>query len=144
MRCNNELSLIHFWKQITCYCIAWVNYCYCNLYFAYQENRVNGIHYALCRIASPVAMAAFTTSMAGILMLFSSILAYVQIGTFLIVLSFISWTYSTIFHLVSLSYNQILQSIKLSKILISEFVKYFRISKLEPKNRSIAVLLFDM
>jgi hypothetical protein len=89
-------------------------------------------------------MAAFTTSMAGILMLFSSILAYVQIGTFLIVLSFISWTYSTIFHLVSLSYNQILQSIKLSKILISEFVKYFRISKLEPKNRSIAVLLFDM
>jgi hypothetical protein len=26
MRCNNELSLIHFRKQITNYCIASVNY----------------------------------------------------------------------------------------------------------------------
>lgn len=68
-----------------------------------QENNINGIHYALCRIASPVAMAAITTLLAGISMLFSSILAYVQIGTFLIILSFISWTYSTIFHLCLLS-----------------------------------------
>ncbi|CAG2110302.1 unnamed protein product, partial [Medioppia subpectinata] len=59
------------------------------------ENRMNAIHYALCRIGSPVAMSALTTFIAGLLMLFSSILAYIQIGTFLVVLSSISWLYST-------------------------------------------------
>jgi len=67
------------------------------------ENPMNAIHYSLCRIASPVAMAALTTCIAGFLMLFSSILAYVQIGTFLIVLSSVSWLYSTVFHLSLLS-----------------------------------------
>jgi hypothetical protein len=31
MRCNNSLSLIHFCKQITGYCIASVNYYYCKV-----------------------------------------------------------------------------------------------------------------
>lgn len=55
----------------------------------------------LARVGSPVAMGALTTFLAGsVMQLFSSILAYVQIGTFLMVLSVVSWFFSTLFHLV--------------------------------------------
>lgn len=55
----------------------------------------------LARVGSPVAMGALTTFLAGsVMQLFSSILAYVQIGTFLMVLSVVSWLFSTLFHLV--------------------------------------------
>ncbi|XP_054152882.1 protein dispatched-like [Oppia nitens] len=71
--------------------------------FKLSKQQENTIQYPLSRIASPVAMAALTTCIAGIAMLFSTILAYIQIGTFLIVLSSISWIYSTFFHLSLLS-----------------------------------------
>ena len=58
----------------------------------------------IARIGSPVALGAITTILAGSIMLFSQIMAYIQIGTFLIVLSTISWLYSTLFHLVKFFY----------------------------------------
>ena len=56
----------------------------------------------LARIGSPVAMGSCTTFLAGSIMLYSDILAYIQIGTFMMLLSVISWSFSTIFHLVRL------------------------------------------
>lgn len=71
-----------------------------------KENRILGIQMTLAKIGSPVAMGALTTFFAGFIMLFSHILAYIQIGTFLMILSVFSWLYSTLFHLVRLSHFQ--------------------------------------
>ncbi|KAH9402274.1 Protein dispatched 1 [Tyrophagus putrescentiae] len=69
-----------------------------------KGNHLLGIQMTLARVGSPVAMGALTTFLAGsVMQLFSSILAYVQIGTFLMVLSVVSWLFSTLFHLSLLS-----------------------------------------
>ncbi|KAI0222764.1 hypothetical protein LSAT2_025972 [Lamellibrachia satsuma] len=49
------------------------------------------------RMGSPVAVAALTTFLAGALMMPSTILAYRQLGTFLMVVMAVSWTYATFF-----------------------------------------------
>ncbi|KAI2797260.1 Protein dispatched 1 [Blomia tropicalis] len=64
-----------------------------------KGNRLLGIQMTLARIGSPVAMGSCTTFLAGSIMLYSDILAYIQIGTFMMLLSVISWSFSTIFHL---------------------------------------------
>ncbi|XP_059161062.1 protein dispatched homolog 1-like isoform X2 [Physella acuta] len=52
---------------------------------------------SLGRMGSPVAMAAFTTILAGSLMMPSTVLAYKKFGTFLLLLVSIAWLYSTFF-----------------------------------------------
>ncbi|ELT95042.1 hypothetical protein CAPTEDRAFT_126822, partial [Capitella teleta] len=54
---------------------------------------------AIVRMGSPVAMAAFTTFFAGAFMMPSTVLAYRQLGTFLMLLMTVSWLYGTLFFL---------------------------------------------
>lgn len=53
--------------------------------------------YSLSRMIGPTIMAAITTWLAGFFMLFSSVLAYQQIGMFLIIVMTVSWVYATFF-----------------------------------------------
>ncbi|KPM09687.1 Dispatched-like protein [Sarcoptes scabiei] len=75
------------------YTIAFKNFA--NLY----ENRLLGIQMTIAQIGGPVAMSSLTTFIAGSIMLFSTVLAYIQIGTFLMVISVSSFIFSTLFHL---------------------------------------------
>lgn len=68
-----------------------------------QEDRESSVIFCVARVGSPVAMAAFTTFMAGALMFPSVVLAYLQIGTFLVILMTVSWLYATFFFLPLLS-----------------------------------------
>lgn len=52
---------------------------------------------SLARMGSPVAMAALTSFVAGALMMPSTVLAYRQLGTFLMLAMAVSWIYSTFF-----------------------------------------------
>ena len=52
---------------------------------------------SISRMGSPVAMAALTTFMAGALVMPSTVLAYKQLGIFLMILMSISWLMSTFF-----------------------------------------------
>ncbi|XP_017777353.1 PREDICTED: protein dispatched-like [Nicrophorus vespilloides] len=56
---------------------------------------------ALRNTLGPVTMAALTTSAAGYFMIFSSVLAYKQIGQFLCIVMIVSWLFA-VFHLGSL------------------------------------------
>ncbi|EEC00210.1 hypothetical protein IscW_ISCW000123 [Ixodes scapularis] len=62
-----------------------------------QEDRESSVIQSLSRIGSPVAMAAFTTFLSGALMFPSLVLAYLQVGTFLMLVTGVSWTYATFF-----------------------------------------------
>uniref|UniRef100_A0A1B6DLC4 SSD domain-containing protein n=1 Tax=Clastoptera arizonana TaxID=38151 RepID=A0A1B6DLC4_9HEMI len=62
-----------------------------------NENRESSVMYALSMMSGPTLMAAITTGAAGALMLPSSVMAYIQIGIFLVVVMFVSWVYSTYF-----------------------------------------------
>lgn len=68
-----------------------------------DRTRVMATRFALSRMAGPTAMAALTTAAAGVFMLPSDVLAYIQIGVFLVVVMTTSWFYSTFF-LMSLLY----------------------------------------
>lgn len=57
--------------------------------------RQAAVEYTLSRMSSPIAMAAATTFAAGAAVLLSTVVAYKQIGTFLVVVMFTSWLYST-------------------------------------------------
>ncbi|XP_066996222.2 protein dispatched [Anabrus simplex] len=61
------------------------------------EDRIRAVSYAISRMGGPTVMAALTTAAAGAFMLPSSVLAYIQIGTFLVVVMLVSWIYSTFF-----------------------------------------------
>ena len=52
---------------------------------------------SIARMGSPVAMAAMTTFLAGAMMMPSTVLAYRQLGTFLMLIMAVSWLYSTFF-----------------------------------------------
>lgn len=65
------------------------------------NDRKEATKYSLTNMLKPVTMAALTTGMAGAFMLPSTILAYIQIGTFLMTVMGVSWIYAT-FHLGSL------------------------------------------
>lgn len=62
-----------------------------------DSDRKSSTHYSLTRMIGPTAMAAITTGIAGALMLPSSVLAYIQIGVFLVIVMPISWIYATFF-----------------------------------------------
>lgn len=54
---------------------------------------------SLGRMGSPVAMAAFTTMLAGALMIPSTVLVYKKFGIFLLLLVSLAWLYATFFFL---------------------------------------------
>lgn len=60
-------------------------------------SREEAVKFALHRMCGPTAMGALTTALAGAFMLPSSVLAYIQIGSFLIAVMSISWIYATFF-----------------------------------------------
>lgn len=60
-------------------------------------DRESAVTYAVSRMGGPTAMAALTTAAAGAFMLPSIVLAYIQIGIFLITVMSVSWIYSTFF-----------------------------------------------
>ncbi|GAB6020682.1 hypothetical protein CHUAL_003351 [Chamberlinius hualienensis] len=62
-----------------------------------EEDREMSVIYSIARMGSPIAMAAFTTFLAGLFMLPSSVLSYIQIGTFVMIVMTTSWIYSTLF-----------------------------------------------
>lgn len=75
------------------------------VHYKMAPDRVRGAaaRFSLSRMMGPTAMAALTTAAAGAFMLPSSVVAYIQIGVFLIVVMTTSWLYSTFF-LMSLLY----------------------------------------
>lgn len=52
---------------------------------------------ALTQMIGPTLMVALTTAFAGVFMLLSDVLAYIQLGKFLIIVMSISWTFATFF-----------------------------------------------
>lgn len=62
-----------------------------------DSDRETAVVYSLSRMSSPIAMAALTTLSAGAAVLPSSVVAYQQIGTFVVVVMIASWLYSTLF-----------------------------------------------
>lgn len=61
------------------------------------KDRKSATQYALSHMIGPTLMAAITTAIAGVFMIFSSVLAYIQIGIFLLIVMTISWFYATFF-----------------------------------------------
>lgn len=69
---------------------------------AYSESRKLGsragvIHRILDEVGSPIALATTTTSLAGFIIVWSDILAYQELGVFLMLIAFVSWITSTFF-----------------------------------------------
>lgn len=62
-----------------------------------EQTRGEATRFALSRMMGPTIMAALTTAAAGAFMLPSNVLAYIQIGTFLVIVMTTSWLYSTFF-----------------------------------------------
>lgn len=62
-----------------------------------EEDRETAVILSLAKMGSPIAMAAFTTFLAGAAMLPSKVLGYMQIGTFIMIVMTASWIYSTLF-----------------------------------------------
>lgn len=62
-----------------------------------KKDRKSATEYALSHMSGPTLMAAITTAIAGIFMVFSSVLAYIQIGLFLLIVMTVSWLYATFF-----------------------------------------------
>ncbi|XP_015609573.1 protein dispatched homolog 1 isoform X2 [Cephus cinctus] len=69
-----------------------VSYRACN-----SEDRIDRVKAALEQMGGPTLMAAVTSGAAGALMLPSHVLAYIQIGVFLLLVMGISWLYATFF-----------------------------------------------
>lgn len=61
-----------------------------------ETDRESRVLYSLSRVGCPVALAAFTTFFAGLLMLPSNVLAYQQLGLFLVLIMTVSWLYSSL------------------------------------------------
>ena len=61
------------------------------------SNVEKSVIYAVVNMAAPVSMAALTTFLAGICLLPTRVLAYIQIGTFIVILMSTSWIFSTFF-----------------------------------------------
>ena len=61
------------------------------------ENRLDRVTVALKQMGGPTLMAAITSGAAGVLMLPSHVLPYIQIGVFLLIVMGVSWMYATFF-----------------------------------------------
>lgn len=62
-----------------------------------KNDRRISTEFALSRMIGPTIMAALTTFIAGVFMIFSNILAYIQIGLFLVIVITMSWLHATFF-----------------------------------------------
>ncbi|XP_066585770.1 protein dispatched [Prorops nasuta] len=62
-----------------------------------SDERIDKVKMALEQMGGPTLMAAVTSGAAGALMLPSRVLAYIQIGVFLVLVMGISWIYATLF-----------------------------------------------
>lgn len=62
-----------------------------------EPDREGKVVFSLSRMGSAIAMAALTTFVAGAMMMPSTVLAYTQLGTFLMLIMCISWAFSTFF-----------------------------------------------
>ncbi|XP_011863762.1 PREDICTED: protein dispatched-like [Vollenhovia emeryi] len=62
-----------------------------------SEKKIDRVKTALQQMGGPTLMAAITTGAAGALMLPSQVLAYIQIGVFLLLVMGVSWIYATLF-----------------------------------------------
>ena len=66
--------------------------------------RQETVRLTLTTMTPAVSLAVFTTALAGLLMTPASVLAYVQLGIFLIIIMATSWVYGTFFFLSLLRY----------------------------------------
>ncbi|XP_018362841.1 PREDICTED: protein dispatched isoform X1 [Trachymyrmex cornetzi] len=62
-----------------------------------SEKKIDRVKEALQQMGGPTLMAAITSGAAGALMLPSHVLAYIQIGLFLVLVMGVSWIYATLF-----------------------------------------------
>ncbi|XP_028858774.1 protein dispatched homolog 1 isoform X2 [Denticeps clupeoides] len=62
-----------------------------------EPDREGKVVFSLSRMGSAIAMAAITTFVAGVMMMPSTVLAYTQLGTFLMLIMCISWAFATFF-----------------------------------------------
>uniref|UniRef100_W5U946 Protein dispatched homolog 1 n=1 Tax=Ictalurus punctatus TaxID=7998 RepID=W5U946_ICTPU len=62
-----------------------------------EPDREGKVVFSLSKMGSAIAMAALTTFIAGAMMMPSTVLAYTQLGTFLMLIMCISWAFSTFF-----------------------------------------------
>ncbi|XP_078362543.1 protein dispatched homolog 1-like [Oculina patagonica] len=60
-----------------------------------KSQRVSRVRYSLVHIGSAITMAAITTFLTGLMMMPSTVLAYFQLGQFLMLVMVFSWLYST-------------------------------------------------
>lgn len=60
-------------------------------------DREGKVVFSLGRMGSAIAMAAFTTFVAGAMMMPSDVLAYTQLGTFMMLIMCVSWAFATFF-----------------------------------------------
>lgn len=67
-----------------------------------NKDRLACVQYSMRRMVGPTAMAALTTGAAGAFMLPSRVLAYIQIGKFLVIVMAVSWVYATFFMMSTL------------------------------------------
>ncbi|XP_057626625.1 protein dispatched homolog 1 isoform X1 [Chionomys nivalis] len=62
-----------------------------------DPDREGKVIFSLSRMGSAIAMAALTTFVAGAMMMPSTVLAYTQLGTFMMLVMCISWAFATFF-----------------------------------------------
>lgn len=62
-----------------------------------SDDRIAKVKTALEKMGGPTLMAAITSGAAGALMIPSEVLAYIQLGVFLVLAMGISWIYATFF-----------------------------------------------
>ncbi|XP_016076661.1 PREDICTED: protein dispatched homolog 1 isoform X2 [Miniopterus natalensis] len=62
-----------------------------------DADREGKVVFSLSRMGSAIAMAALTTFVAGAMMMPSTVLAYTQLGTFMMLIMGISWAFATFF-----------------------------------------------
>ncbi|KAL2082725.1 hypothetical protein ACEWY4_022543 [Coilia grayii] len=62
-----------------------------------EPDREGKVVFSLSRMGSAIFMAALTTFVAGAMMMPSTVLAYTQLGTFLMLIMCVSWTFATFF-----------------------------------------------
>ncbi|XP_008266606.2 protein dispatched homolog 1 isoform X2 [Oryctolagus cuniculus] len=62
-----------------------------------DADREGKVVFSLSRMGSAIAMAALTTFVAGAMMMPSTVLAYTQLGTFMMLIMGVSWAFATFF-----------------------------------------------
>ncbi|XP_036309270.1 protein dispatched homolog 1 isoform X2 [Pipistrellus kuhlii] len=62
-----------------------------------DADREGKVVFSLSRMGSAIAMAALTTFVAGAMMMPSTVLAYTQLGTFMMLIMCVSWAFATFF-----------------------------------------------